>query len=177
MQRPQPLPEYPAGQTVIRTTATYIIILATYTGDLTIQHIVGGITQTTVRPASDSGQVMSINTTPGTDIILTGDLQRLSFNSGTENFVAVGHELSALRIQHSVKTLDLRSGTISFIAYSPYGVETLYAKATSTTMRDLMIDIINNSPNGNTLWIKSSDAYVSDVVAVAKAHGWKVYYL
>lgn len=179
MQRPQPLPEYPAGQTVCRNNnGSSVTITPIYTGTITMRYSVGGVTQTYTHPASHSGMsIAMLYPDQGTDIVITGDLQQLTFDSNNVDFIAFGNS-GVLRFHSEVKTLDLRNGTVSFMNYPPYGIETLYARATSTTMRNICTDVINNSSVTNgTLWIKSSETYAQDVIAVAKAHGWKVYYL
>lgn len=182
MQRPQPLPAYPAGQTVFRNNnGLSVSIVPIYTGTITFQYSVGGVTQTITHPVSHSGlSIVLLTPDQGTDIVITGDLQQLTFNSNNVDFIAVGNTLGDLNIRNNIKILDLRNAdALTSYGVVPYSsVDTLYAIATTSATSAISSGVISSSTvTDGVLWIKSSETYAQDVIAVAKAHGWKVYYL
>ena len=114
----------------------------------------------------------------GSDIIIEGAITQLDVYDNNTDFVAVSNTIDTLKIASSVLTLDLRNAeSITGITGAPFDIETLYAIAKTTAQQNVCEFIINNSPQGGTLFINNLDPYAAAVKATAIANGWSVYNL
>ena len=180
MQRPiQPIPDpaYPANEMVLRTNGNTVTFTPIFTGTIYYRYTYNGTTS--VSPYTDdySGMAFSNYCDNGTDVVITGNVTQIDVDNDIE-FVALNNTVANLSIFSSVKTLDLRNAdSLLGIGYMPFGVETLYVKATILNLQGLARTVINFSPNGGTLWINPNDTYAADVIAAAEAKGWTIYNL
>lgn len=182
MQRTQPQPAYDSDLIVLRSNNPIVYTTLTFTGAITIYYTYNNVEQQEVRLANDwSGVYMPLPTADAeTDIKIRGNITQADFSASANSiyFTAANDALTNLLIELPTKTLDLRNAAaLNSIGYLPFGVETLYARATNTTERSMMWSVINNSPTGGTLWIDRTQAYANDVISAAQARGWNVYNL
>lgn len=96
-------------------------------------------------------------------------------------YVSVSRRLNYIRTgsgrADGLQYIDLRNAEDLMELPIAANLKTLYAKATTETLRDLCLTLLNNSVSRGVLWISESDTYAQDVVALARTKGWKVYYL
>lgn len=175
---PTPDPQYPTYQTIFRPVEesfVHLIFIAYYTGDLTVTY--DGNTYTFDN--SQSGHVNIISGIPAGDVaIFTGALSKFVITQ-IADYVAVGDTLIMINLM-SAGTIDLRNANNNLIGgiNTHAQTHTLYAKATSVSLKDLCLNILTNSTvSDGTLWINPSDTYAADVIAAAEAKGWSVYEL
>lgn len=178
---PVPDPAYPANQIVLRSPTSLFRFTPYYTGNMTYYGTdpMGNPFSGTISDAN-SGQPKNASVMPGTDFIITGSVTQLDVNGYSANvdFVSVSDILQHLDINSSTKTLDMRNGaSANGLGYPPYDINVLYARADTNGNNQACVSAINNSPDGGTLWINTSEAYAADVLIAAQNHGWTVYQL
>lgn len=97
------------------------------------------------------------------------------------DYVSVSGKLDWIRTESGnadkLQYIDLRNAENLIELPIAVNLKTLYAKATTETLRDLCLELLNNSIVRGVLWIAESDTYAQDVVALARTKGWRVYYL
>ena len=183
MQRTQPQPAYDPDLLVLRcTTATAQNVTLYFTGAITIYYTYNGVEHQDVRLASDwSGVYMSLNAADAeTDIKIRGNITQagLDYPGNTIHMLAISNTVTVCAIRNNVLTLDLRNADlIQGFGYNPYGIETLYAVASTTDQRNLCTHVLTESPTGGTMFIDDTDTYAAAVKTVAQAQGWNVYSL
>lgn len=175
---PTPDPQYPTDQTIFRPVEEsfgHLSFIAYYTGDLTVTY--DGNTYTF--DSSQSGHMNIISGIPAGDVaIFTGAIsQFVATQMG--DYVSVGDTLTNVSLG-SIRIIDLRNANNNLIGHVSTHVptHTLYAKATSVSLKDLCLDILTESTvSDGILWINPNDTYAADVIAAAQAKGWSVYEL
>lgn len=138
-----------------------------------------------IRGESLSGIEVVTNT--GNNVVqswIIGDTYRLVLpNNAPIAILSPNNKLKQIDITTTyLHILDLRNADqIEEITNgNPYNeISTLYAIANNTTQRDICIHLINNSiyTTYAILWIKRTQPYASDVIAVARTKGWSINYL
>lgn len=180
---PTPAPAYPAQQTVMRLISSAPSdFIAYFTGNMQMWVTRNGATEAgTLGPEFSGTQIQTDPYQPldaGSDIIIEGAITQLDVYDNNTDFVAAGNTLNSLAVVSSVKTLDLRNAdNLQSIGYVPFNIETLYAKATTTDLRNICTTVLQNSPTGGTMFIDDTDTYAAAVKTVAQAQGWNVYSL
>ena len=181
--QPTPLPLRPANETVIHALAN-TTITPYFTGTLTIKRVVNGTESTITRNSSQSGIGWNFPSDRNTDVIITGNLQKIEIaqHHGGTDYQAIADTVEELVINGAAGVIDLRNANAiqaaSISGALTKGTKVLYANATTADAKSACISIINGSNVAySTLWIDRTQPYAQDVIAVAKAHGWRVYYL
>lgn len=185
MQRtpiPIPIPQYPANETVLQGISDSVRFTPYYSSGLSIQvtKTYNGITSTNTFDDSYSGIGQFIQIDEGTDVIITGSLQRIDCGNDVE-LLAVGNTITfipAAGIGTSTRILDTRNISTATIA-NPLNaniVDTIYAIPNTTPARLLCErTLAASSVAVGILFIDRSATFADQVIAAATAKGWQIY--
>lgn len=183
MQRvvpPTPPEPYPANEIVLRTNGNTVTFTPVFTGSITVRYTYNGTNTEVTYGNVWSGQQMSSYSDYGTDFIIIGNVTQIEVGADVE-FLSYGNTIDYLYLyvvdSPNLRILDLRN-LVSISSYAisyACNINTIYANATTSEIKDFTVSAINGSPDGGVLWIDRTQTYAADVIAAAQAHNWTIY--